>query len=280
MRARPHGIPINDLPPAAAAAAEHLRNQLLAILDDDVVAMWVDGGTTFPDRPLVPGDLDVCVVVANLIDDERDPQRWRDNPKSRPARVAAAQESVTRERERDLDVTYLVVDDMGSHDRPRAAFSAARHLNDWPVVRAHWLAGQYVHLHGRRPDELVVAPTAQDLRRALSREVEHLERHVHEGDAANPYEATFAIWNGCRVLYTLATGSPVVSKRSAGAWGLANLPERWHPAIHAAGRSYDGAASADDNELLRVTMPPFVEMVREQLPLTKPRPPGELPRWS
>jgi hypothetical protein len=37
---------------------------------------------------------------------------------------------------------------------------------------------------------------------------EHLERHVHEGDAADPYEATYAIWNGCRVLHTLATGSP------------------------------------------------------------------------
>jgi len=280
VRAHPHGIPLSDLPPEAAAAAEHLRDGLLAILGDDLVAMWVDGGTTFPDRPLVPGDLDVGVVVANLTAHERDPGVWHDNPESRPARVAACQESVGREHDRHVDVDYFVIDEMGGHERPGAAFFAERRHTGWPVVRAHWLAGQYVRLHGRRPDELVVAPSVEDLRRALSREIEHLERHVHEGDAADPYEATYAIWNGCRILHTLATGSPVVSKRSAGAWGLANLPPRWHPVIHAAGRSYDGVATADDNELLRVMMPPFVEMVREQLPLTKPRAPGEVPRWS
>lgn len=280
MRARPHGIPITDLPPAAAAAAEHLRDALLAILGDDLVAMWVDGGTTFPDRPLVPGDLDVCVVVANLTPDERNPDRWHDDPGSRPARVAAAQQSIEGEQDRNIDASYLVVDEMGGHDRPGAAFFAVRRHNAWPVVRLHWLAGQYVHLHGRRPDDLVVSPTEEDLRRALSREIEHLERHVYEGDAADPYEATYAIWNGCRVLHTLVTGSPVLSKRSAGSWGLANLPARWHSAIHAAGRAYDGVATAEDNELLRVTMPPFVEMVRDRLPLTKPSPPDQLPRWS
>jgi len=280
LRERPHGIPICDLPPDAAAAGEHLRDALLAILGDDLVAMWMDGGTTFPDRPLVPGDLDVCVVVTNLTADERDPGRWHDDLESRPARVAATQQLLERSHGRHIDASYFVVDEIGTHDRPGAAFFATRRDNGWPVVRAHWLAGQYVHLHGRRPEDLVLPPTEEDLRRALSREIEHLERHVYEGDAADPYEATYAIWNGCRILRTLATGSPVVSKRSAGAWGLANLHERWHPAIHAAGRSYDGIASADDNEVLRVTMPAFVEMVREQLPLTKPRPPGEPPRWG
>ena len=280
MRARPNGIPITDLPPVAAAAAEHLRDELLAILGDDLVAMWVDGGTTFPDRPLVPGDLDVTVVVANVTPEERDPDTWHADPGSRPFRVAVAQQSVEGAHDRNIDASYLAVDEMGSHDRPGDAFFAARRHNGWPVVRAHWLAGQYVHLHGRRPDELVVAPTDADLRRALSREIEHLERHVHEGDAADPYEATYAIWNGCRILHTLATGSPVVSKRSAGAWGLANLPERWHAAIHAAGRAYDGVATPEDSELLRDAMPPFVEMVRSRLPLTTPRAPGQIPRWS
>ena len=113
----------------------------------------------------------------------------------------------------------------------------------------------------------------------MDRELEHLERHVYEGDARDPYEATYAIWNGCRILYTLETGSPVVSKRAAGAWGLDHLPEQWHDAIRAADRAYDGKASPDDNELLRVAMPPFVEMVRQRLPITEPRPPGP-PRWS
>jgi hypothetical protein len=113
----------------------------------------------------------------------------------------------------------------------------------------------------------------------LDRELEHLERHVHEGDAADPFEATYAIFNGCRILHTLETGSAVISKRSSGAWGLENLPLRWHRAIHAAGRSYDGAGSAEDIEVLRQTMGPFVDMVRQRLPRTNPRR-AELPRWS
>jgi hypothetical protein len=280
LRASASGLPTSALPPSALAAAEHLRDALLAILGEDLVAVWVDGGTTFADRPLVTGDLDVAIVVTNLTDGERDPNRWQHDPASRPARVLAAHQAVEREHGFDIDANCLVVEEIGGHDRPAAAFVAGRHHNGWPVVRAHWLAGQYVHLHGRHPEDLVVAPTEQDLRRSLSRELEHLERHVHEGDAADPYEATYAIWNGCRILDTLATGSPVVSKRSAGAWGLANLPARWHPAIHAAGRAYDGVATPEDNELLRDTMPAFVAMVREQLPYAKPRPAGQPPRWS
>jgi streptomycin 3"-adenylyltransferase len=116
------------------------------------------------------------------------------------------------------------------------------------------------------------------MRRALDRELEHLERHVDEGDASDPDEATYAILNGCRILRTLETGSPVVSKRSAGDWGLENLPLRWHRVIRAAGRSYDGVASAQDIETLRVDMAPFVEMVRQGLP-PKQRRSGR-PRWS
>jgi hypothetical protein len=273
-------LELGDLPPTAAAAATAFRDSLLDLLDDDVVAMWVDGGTTFPDRPLVSGDLDVGVVLNDVGPDERDPDRWHDDATSRPARVAAAQREVERQHDRNIDATFLLRDEIGGHDRPGDAFFAARRHNGWPVMRMHWLAGQYVHLHGRRPDELVVAPTDVDLRRALSRELEHLERHVYEGDNADPYEATYAMWNGSRILYTLATGSPVISKRSAGAWALANVPERWHAALHAAARSYDGVATAEDEQLLRETMPAYVAMVRAALPLRKPRPPEQPPRWG
>jgi hypothetical protein len=71
----------------------------------------------------------------------------------------------------------------------------------------------------------------------------------------------------------------VISKRSAGAWAIEHLPERWHAAIRAAGRSYDGVASAADREMLRVTMGPFVAMVRERLPSRRGRA-GARPRWS
>jgi hypothetical protein len=63
-----------------------------------------------------------------------------------------------------------------------------------------------------------------------------------------------------------------------GGWGLENLPSRWHEAIRAAGRSYDGAARPEDNEVSRVARAPFVEMVRQRLPAKQHR--SGLPPWS
>lgn len=116
MRASPPGLPTDSLPLSAIAAAEHFRDALLTILGDDLVALWVDGGTTFEDRPLVKGDLDVAIVVANLTDRERDPNVWQHDPGSRPARVVAAQQSVEHEHSCNIDANYLALDEVGGHD--------------------------------------------------------------------------------------------------------------------------------------------------------------------
>lgn len=275
-------IDIEELPKVAAEASLRLRDELLDILGDDLVAMWLHGGTTFADGPARMGDLDVCVVVRGLSDDERTPRRWRADPTSRPNRVRAAQERIARELGVDFDTACLLAEEMGRARLPTGAFRRSRRETSWAVYRAHWLAGQYVQLFGLAPETLVRPPTAAELRFALDRELEHLEAHVQAGDASDPYEATYAIWNGCRILRTLATGDPVSSKRGAGAWGLEHLPSRWHPTIRAAGRVYDGAGrDADgDGELLRETMGPFVAMVRAQLPPRGRRRSTEGPRWS
>lgn len=273
-------IPLDRLPLVAADAVRRLCDELTTILGGDLVAVWMYGGTTFVDRPLQPGDLDVCVVVANLTDAERHVRQWRDDPTSRPFRVFAAQNAIARDLGVNFDTQYLLVDEIGTGELPPNAFQVRRSVIGWSVERAHWLAGQYVHFLGARPEDLVVAPTRAELEFALDRETEHLERHVHEGDASDPYEATYAVWNGCRILYTLDTGSPVISKRSAGAWGLEHLPPEWEGAIHAAGRSYDGDATPEDNEVLRSNMAPFVEMVRRRLPPLETRDEEFVPRWS
>jgi hypothetical protein len=272
-------VSIDDLPEAPRAASLQLKDELLAILGDDLVGMWLHGGTTFADRPARAGDLDIGVVIASVAPNERTPGDWRNDPRSRPSRIYAAQDEVGRTHGVELDTMYLLAGEVGRGKLPSAAFRRSRRETAWAIYRAHWLAGQYVSLYGARPDLLVAPPTKTELLDALDRELEHLERHVYEGDADNPLEATYAIWNGCRILCTLDTGSPVISKRSAGAWALGHLPGRWHDAIRAAGRSYDGVATADDKEDLRVAMAPFVEMVRQQLP-TKKRRPTARPRWS
>jgi hypothetical protein len=272
-------VSLDDLPRPAAESGLRLRDELLAILGDDLVGAWLHGGTTFADRPTVQGDVDICAVISELQPTERVPAAWRADPGSRPARIQAAQVLIAREYGVELDAVYLPADEVGGGEPPSRAFDGTQLETGWAVYRAHWLAGQYVLLHGQRPEDLVVPPTPAELRGALDRELEHLERHVHEGDASDPFEATYGLLNGCRILRTLETGSPVISKRSAGIWGIEHLPQRWHAAIDAAIRSYDGAASPEDTEVLRVAMAPFVDMARQRLPATEPRPPGP-PRWS
>jgi aminoglycoside adenylyltransferase-like protein len=272
-------VSIMDIPTVAAAASLRLRDELLPILGDDIVGMWLHGGTTFADRPARPGDLDVCLVIRRATPDERRPRLWQADPASRPSRISAIEQSIAREYGVAFDALYLIADEVRSGKLPSQAFRRSRRETSWPVFREHWLYGQYVHLHGRAPEELIVSPTRAELFRALDREVEHLERHVLEGDAANPFEATYAILNGCRILHTLETGSPVISKRSAGTWGLARLAERWREPIRTAIRSYDASGDAEGNELLRVTMAPFVEEVRKRLPNQRSRR-DKVPRWS
>jgi hypothetical protein len=102
---------------------------------------------------------------------------------------------------------------------------------------------------------------------------------VLEGDT-DPFEATYAILTGSRILGAHETNDVVISKRAAGGWALEHLPARWHPALRAALRAYDGRASEADDHLLAGEMAPFVGFVRDRLPPSGDRPPDALPRWS
>ena len=174
---------------------------------------------------------------------------WRRDSASRPSRVYATSESIAREFDVIFDAMFLVADEVGSGRLPSSAFEKSERVNDWAVCRAHWLAGQYVLLHGRSPEELVAPPTSAELNRDLDRELEHLERHVYEGDAADQFEATYTIFNGCQILRTdrdrqrghlQALGGGLGTRESAECAGT-------RPSGPPVAR-YDGAATAEDNE--------------------------------
>jgi len=246
-------ISLDDVPEAARTAWVRLRDELPLILRDDLVALWAHGGTTFPDRPRRSGDLDTYAIV-DRAPDERTVRR-----------IDEAHAEIARDNGVEWDAWYVLAGDARRRERPHHAFREGRRDESWGIERAHWHAGQYVSLHGRAPDEIVLAPTPAEIDLDLRGELDHLERHVAAGDD-DSFEATYAMFNGSRILHALETGNVVISKRSAGAWALEHLPERWHAAIHAAGRAYDGEATPDDAEVLRITMAPFVAMVRTQMP--------------
>jgi aminoglycoside adenylyltransferase-like protein len=257
----------DELPYVAAQAWVRFRDEVRGVLGEDLTALWGYGGTVFPDRPRRLGDLDTFTVLERVPSED-----------TRRA-LECAEDEIAREQGIYWDTWYMRAADAARTDPPRHALDPARRHTSWAIDRAHWHAGRYVILFGRAPAELVPRPTWPEIEAALSRELEHLERHVLEGDD-DPFEATYAIWNGSRILHAIETGDVAVSKRSGGMWALEHLPERWHEAIRAANRAYDGEASLRDEQVLRETMGLFVAMVRERLPLVEPRAPGQPPRWG
>lgn len=261
------GIPLREVRQSAQIAWSHLGDELLSIVGDDLVGMWAHGGTTSVDGPANDGDLDTHVILM-------------DRPDERTARrIEQAHEATAREHGVEWDVWYIAVDDARRSDPPPHAWREGRRDTSWALHRAHWLAGRYVNLHGAEPGDIVTTPTWEELEGELDRELEHIERHLVEGDT-DRYEATYAILNGSRILRSLETRDVVISKRAAGVWALEHLPRRWESALHAALRSYDGHGTDKDADLLATEMSPFVAFVREHLPPPADRPADALPRWS
>jgi aminoglycoside adenylyltransferase-like protein len=245
-------VPIENLPAGPRAAWTRLRDDLVRILGDDLVAMWAYGGTiTVPDGAPI-GDLDTLVVVRGRVD------------ANTAQAIEDAQDAISEATGADWDAWYVTAEVAEKPAMPRHAWRD-RLSESWAIDRAHWLGGRYVLLHGAEPADVVPPPTLAELDEALRAEVEHLERHVEAGDT-DPYEATYAFLNGSRIIRAIETGDVVISKREAGPWGLEHLSDRWRPALEAALRAYDKDASDDDEALLAREMAPFVEMVRRRLP--------------
>lgn len=261
------GVLFDELPNPAQAAWADLRDRLRSALGDDLVAVWAHGGTTVVSDPAHAGDLDTYVIVS----------RRPDEPTTRL--IQLAHEVTARDHGIEWDAWYVLADDASGSDPPKHAWREGRRDTSWAIHRAHWLAGRYVNLHGAEPSDIVLTPTWDELEGELDRELEHIERHVVEGDT-DPYEATYAMLTGSRILHALATRDVVISKRAAGSWGLEHLPARWRAALRAAVRTYDGRGTAAEAELLAAEMLPFVSFARKHVPPTTDRPSDALPRWS
>jgi len=260
-------VTLEQVPEVARNAWTRLRDELEAILGNDLVAMWAYGGTTAVEGPPRSADLDTYVILRRPID-EQTAQTIED------AHAAIAGQAGVA-----WDAWYVLEEDARRSEAPRHAYREERRDTSWAINRAHWLAGRYVQLFGQQPSNVVPPPTWSELEVDLGRELEHLERHVAEGDT-DSYEATYAILNGSRILRALKTGDVSISKRSAGQWALEHLPMRWHAVLRAAGRAHDGQAAPEDAGLLAREMAPFVAMVREGLPTATPWTDEAQARWS
>ena len=260
-------LSFEDVPAVARTAWTRLRDELLSILGDELVAIWAYGSVLGSDRPRRPADLDTHVIL------ERRPDAQTAQRIERGARPIAAEARV------EWDTWFITLEDACQPGHPPHAFREGRRDTAWALHRAHWLAGRVVHVYGQEPAQIVPRPTWPEIEVDLDRELEHIERHVVEGDR-DPYEAAYAILNGSRILHSVETRNVVLSKREAGTWVLEYLPERWHPAVAAALRAYDERATPADVELLASEMAHFIATVRERLPASDESPRDGRPRWS
>lgn len=240
----------DQIPEPARTAWLQLRDGLHDILGDDLVAMWAHGGTLASARPR-QADLDTYVVLAKRPD------------AATVQGIETLQDAIEADLGLEWDNWYITGDEVGQARPPAHAFRDDRIDQSWAIQRAHWLAGGYWSLHGSPPDALVPAPSTAEIAANLHEELEHLERHVAAGDYTDPYEATYAVLNGSRILCSLETQDVAISKREAGAWALKHLPDRWHPLLQAAIHNYDGDPTPEDAQVLGAGMAPFVAMVRD-----------------
>ncbi|MDP8928375.1 MAG: hypothetical protein M3O70_07310, partial [Actinomycetota bacterium] len=62
---QPHSfsVSLDDVPDVARTAWTRLRDELLSILGDELVAIWAYGSVIGSDRPRRPADLDTHVIV-------------------------------------------------------------------------------------------------------------------------------------------------------------------------------------------------------------------------
>lgn len=235
-----------ELPAAVRVACVRLRDGLIDVLGEGLVALWAYGAAVFPDRPRRLGDVDTHAVLTESVDQPT------------AERIDELHAAIANEAGIEWDSWYILETDARGTRPPRHAFRSNLTDDAWALHRAHWLAGKYVALHGRAPSELVPAPTWAEIEEGLDDALEYNEEILREGKQDDPKYAAFAVWNACRVLYSVAAHDAAVSKRTAALWGLEHLPRSWHPALRAAGRVYDDEADPDDAEVLRSSMADIV----------------------
>lgn len=247
---------LGALPSSARDACIELREGLESLLGEDLVALWAYGAATFADRPNRLGDVDTYGILAS-------------RPTQETAVAIDRLHAVSAEAARiEWDSWYVLEANARFSQPPTHAFRSDLVDQSWALHRAHWLAGQYVGLSGRSPRRIVQSPTWPELREGLDGEFLFMERLLAE-DRDEAGESAFLTWNACRIIYSLETRNVVVSKKAAAGWALEHLPGKWHKAIRAAGRVYDGVADGEDEAVLRAQRSEIVDAARERLALEK-----------
>ena len=245
-------IPLESLPDDLRLACTRLRDELGSLLGPELVALWAYGAAIRPDRPRRLGDVDTHGVLRSTPDQHT------------AAKIDELHEEVARELGVELDSWYILEADARGAQPPRHAVQKELVDGWWSLHRAHWVAGEYVVLHGCPAADLVRPPTWPEIEDGLRYELAFITSFVEEGKSDSGH-AAYAISNACRIIYSLSHRDVVISKRAATLWALEHMPASWQPAIRAAIRVYDAEDDDDDARVLKTSMQTIVAAAQGRL---------------
>lgn len=248
------GVPLSSLGQRVRSAFMHLREELIHMHGDDLVALWGYGAAVSPEPPARLGDLDTHGVLARPPSPETS------------AQMDEVRQHIDAEHGVELDSWYILLDDARGTALPAHLLNPSLVDASWALHRCHWLAGRFVLLHGASPGEIVRRPDWEEVEAGLNCELRDAEQGLIR-DRSHPF-ASYAVLNCCRVAFSLETRDAAVTKRESARWALGALPERWHEAIRAAVRWYDREEAPGDDRVLRDACRSLASYVRAMFPPT------------
>jgi hypothetical protein len=230
-----------DIPEGIQDLCEALLDGLNTALGEKLYGVYLYGALVFPEGSATR-DIDFHVILNHALNDreklalnELHAALARDYP---PLGVG-------------LDGYYLLLEQAVQTMPPRHQLMADVVDNSWALHRAHIRAGRCIVLQGPDPRQVYAEASWSELESALQGELEYVKEHLLEYPA-------YCVLNLCRLMYSFETKDVVVSKMGSARWAYEAFSE-WRPHIDVARRVYEGSATAEEKELIRLEVGDFFD---------------------
>jgi hypothetical protein len=236
-----------DVPAEIQPLCQAFLDGLDRALGEKLIGVYLHGAMAFPEGGAT-GDIDLHVILAGPLSD------------SEKVGLGDLHASLARDFPplgAELDCYYILLEEARQTSPPRHQFLPDVIDNSWVLHCEHMRAGRCIVLQGPDPRQVFPAPSWPELASALQGELDYVEQHL-EGYAA------YCVLNLCRLMVSFDTRDVVISKRASARWAWDAFPQ-WRPHIEAATRSYDGQATAQDQELLRTEVKSLFEFACERI---------------
>jgi len=223
------------------------RADLLSILDQDLVSIYLFGAIAFPRFEPRAGDIDFYAFLKRPL----------------TASQKRALDAMHRTHAREfplgirIDGFYIPLPKARGRAIPKGLMYSARGRlhhggrdDAWALHREHFHQGAYVLVHGPKPEAIVPRSSWPEIERALDLELLFARRVLRK-------HTPYAVLNLCRLIHSYETKKVVLSKLQAAKWALKTLPNAWQSLIRSALKAYLGRQNGRDLNVLKTSSVAF-----------------------